>query len=82
MKPYQLDHFRCGLVLEMRNAPAARARMREGLDEPRRYQTGDLNAYDTLYRSVLPEYPNLSTSELSARFGVIGALCFAVSLVQ
>jgi hypothetical protein len=30
----------------------------------------DLNAYDTLYRSVLPEYANLSTSELSARFGV------------
>ena len=26
-----------------------------------RYQTGDLNACDTFYRSVLPEYPNLST---------------------
>ena len=53
----------------MRNAPRAR-----GPDEPQRDQTGDLNAYDTLYRSVLSEYPNLSTSELSARFGVIGSV--------
>ena len=26
-----------------------------------RYEAGDLNACDTFYRSVLPEYPNLST---------------------
>ena len=48
MQPYQLNHFRYGLVFEMRNAPP-RAHAR-GPDEPQRYQTDDLNAYDTLYR--------------------------------
>ena len=58
-------------VLISRFIPPARAP-----DELQRYHTGNLNAYDTFYRSVLPEYPNLSTSELSARFGVIGSALF------
>ena len=63
--PERIEHWnRAG-------APSDSPRAR-GPDELRRYQTGDLNAYDTFYRPVLPEYPNLSTSELCTRFGVIG----------
>jgi len=47
-----------------------------GPDELQRYQTGDLNAYDTLYRSVLPGYPNLSTLKFCARSGVADCVLF------
>jgi len=54
---------------------STRARTR-GPDEPQRYETGDLNAYDTLYRSVLPEYPNLSEPEFCARSGAADCVRF------
>ena len=56
-------------VLISRFIPPARAP-----DELQRYHTGNLNAYDTFYRSALPEYPNLSTSEFGARFRVINGV--------
>ena len=64
--------MRLGVRNEKRSA---RARVR-GPHEPQRYQTGDLNAYDTLYRSVLPEDPNLSTPKFCARSGVTDCVLF------
>ena len=59
------------LSLGIAELPVLSTRARGDPTSYQRYQIGDLNACDTFYRSVLPEYPNLSTFELSVRFGII-----------